>query len=840
MTMDAGAWLGAIFGGKTLNSLGREIRLVLRRLVRTPLFTIVTVLTLGVGVGANVAVFSVVEGVLLKPLPYPHPERLVGVWHTAPGLNLDDLNMAPANYFIYREQGRAFEDIGIYQGDSVSVTGRGNPEQVPALDVTEGVLPILGVTPMLGRWFNRTDAQPGAADTVMVSYAYWQSHFGSDRAVVGQSIKVDGKARQIIGVMPKEFRFLDGEQPNLFFPYQLDRSKTMLGQFSYTGIARLRQGISMEAANADVARLLPVVFRSFPAPPGFSIDLFNKARIAPKIRPLTEDVVGDVGKLLWVLMGSIGVVLLIACANVANLLLVRAEGRHQELSVRAALGASPWRIAKEFLLESGLIGVMGAAAGLMLAWGALRFLIWLEPAGLPRLHDIGIDWKVLVLTLAVSQFCALLFGSIPSLRYGSARMGTGMREGGRTLSQGRERHRTRNTLVLIQVSLAFVLLICSGLMIRTFKALVGVDPGYDAKAKIQTMRIAIPEADITKPDDVLRTQETMMRNMAAVPGVTSVAFGASVPMDGFGWSDPVFAQDRIYANGEMPPLRKFRFVSPGYLSTFGMLMKAGQDFTWDQAHQKLPVAMVSENFAREYWGSAVNAIGKKVRVSTKDEWREIVGVVGDVHEEGMNKDAPTLVYWPTLMNHFESDDVNLRREVTFAIRSPRAGSESLLKDLRQAVWSADANLPLSQVRTQEYYYGKSIARTSFTLVMLGIAAAIALLLGVVGLYGVIAYSASQRTREIGIRLALGAQRNAITAMFVKQGLALAGGGIACGLLLAFAATRLLQSLLFHVSATDPVTYAAACVALSGAAAMASYLPSRRTAGVNPVEALRSE
>ena len=291
-------------------------------------------------------------------------------------------------------------------------------------------------------------------------------------------------------------------------------------------------------------------------------------------------------------------------------------------------------------------------------------------------------------------------------------MGTGMREGGRTLSQGRERHRTRNGLVLIQVSLAFVLLICSGLMIRTFRALVGVDPGYDTKAKIQTVHIAIPDADIAKPDDVLRMQETMMRNMTAVPGVKAVAFGASVPRDGFGWSDPVFAQDRTYSNGEMPPLRKFRFVSPGYLSTFGMQMKAGQDFTWDQANQKLSVAMVSENFAREYWGSAANAIGKKIRVSTKDEWREIVGVIGDVHEDGMNKDAPTLVYWPTLMNHFESDDVNVRREVTFAVRSPRAGSESLMKDLRQAVWSADANLPLSQVRTQEYYFGKSIARTS--------------------------------------------------------------------------------------------------------------------------------
>jgi predicted permease len=823
-----------------LNSTTSQLRQIVRRLWRAPVFTIVTLITLGAGVGANIAVFSVVDGVLLKPLPYPHAESLVGVWHTAPGLNLDDLNMAPSNYFIYREQNRVFEDIGLYEGDSVSVTGRGNPERVQALDVTDGVLPILGVTPVLGRWFGRPDVQPGSPDTVMLDYGYWQRSFGGDRSIVGQAIRVDGKPRTIIGVMPREFRFLDGEQPALFLPFQFDRNKTTLGNFSYDGIARLRPGVTLQAANADVARMLPIVFKSFPAPQGFSFDLFDKARIGPKVRPLAQDVIGDVGKLLWVLMGSIGIVLLIACANVANLLLVRAEGRHQELAVRAALGASPWRIAKEFLLESAVLGVLGSVFGLALAWGALRLLVGLGPAGLPRLHDIGIDWTVLAFTIAVSLFCSLLFGSIPALRYASARMGTGLREGGRTLSQGRERHRTRNTLVVIQVSLAFVLLICSGLMIRTFRALTHVDPGYDTTAKVQTVHMAIPEADVPKADDVLRMQAAIAQRMAAIPGVTAAAFGSSIPLNGDQWSDPVWAQDRSYANGSMPPLRRFKFGSPGFLGTVGIPLIAGRDFTWDEAYQRLPVAMVSENFAREYWGSPANALGKHIRVSTKDDWREIVGVIGDVHDDGMNKDAPTIAYWPTLMNHFEGEDVSVRRWIAFAIRSPRAGSESLLKDIRQAVWAVDANLPLTKVYTQEYYYTKSVSRTSFTLVMLAIAAGIALLLGVVGLYGVIAYSASQRTREIGIRIALGAQRNTITTMFVRQGLLLAGSGVVCGLLLALAATRLLRSLLFHVSPMDPVTYVLACVALCGAAVLASYLPSRRTANVNPVDALRAE
>jgi predicted permease len=825
-----------------MNSLTSQLKQVLRRLWRAPLFTVVTLITLAVGVGANIAVFSVVEGVLLKPLPYPHAETLVGVWHTAPGLNLDDVNMAPSNYFIYRDQNRVFQDIGMYEGDSVSVTKQGNPEQVHALDVTDGVLPILGVTPMLGRWFNRADVAPGAPDTILMDYGYWQRRFGSDRAIVGRTITVDGKARQVIGVMPQHFRFLDGEQPQLFLPLQFDRNKTTLGQFSYDGVARLRPGVTLAAANADIARLIPTVWTSFPSPPGFSVDLFNKARLGPKIQPLRKDVIGDVGNLLWVLMGSIGVVLLIACANVANLLLVRAEGRHRELAVRAALGASRWRIAEDFLLESIVIGLLGSVLGLGLAAGALRLLIAVAPQGLPRLHDIAIDWTVLAFTVAVSLLCSLFFGSIPALRYASARMGTGLRDGGRSVSQGRERHRTRNILVVVQVSLAFVLLICSGLMIRTFRALTHVDTGFDTAAPTQTLRLAIPDAEVPKPENVMRMEESIVHKIESIPGVTAVALANSVPMDGGQWSDPVFAQDKSYADGSMPPLRRFKFASPGFFGTMGIPLTAGRDFTWSETYQKLPVAIVTENFAREYWGSTANALGKHIRVGTKDQWREIVGVTGSVHDDGMNKDAPTIAWWPLLLDHFEgNEDINnVNRWVVFAIRSPRAGSENLMKDVRQAVWSVDANLPLSEVHTEEYFYSKSMARTSFTLVMLGVAASIALLLGVVGLYGVIAYSASQRKREIGIRIALGAQRNDITGMFVRQGLLLAGSGVLCGIFVALAATRLLRSLLFHVSPMDPLTYGSAIFALCAAAALASYLPSRRTATVNPVDALRAE
>ncbi|HEY6446831.1 MAG TPA: ABC transporter permease [Acidobacteriaceae bacterium] len=822
------------------DTLGSRLTPVLRRLRRAPMFTVVALATLAAGVGANIAVFSVVEGVLLKPLPYPHPEQLVAVWHKAPGINLDKINMAPANYFIYREQSRVFQDIGVYNGDSVSVTGTGTPERVPALDVSDGLLPILDVPPMLGRWFSHDDDLPGHSPTVILGYAFWQRHYGGDRGVIGRMIEVDHKPREIVGVMPKQFRFLDWDDQDMFLPMQMDRGKTTLGQFNMEGIARLKPGVTLEQANADVARMIPTVWASFPPPRGFSLGLFYAAKFSPDILPLRQDVVGDVSRLLWVLMGGIGVVLLIACANVANLMLVRAEGRHMELAICSALGASRQRIVGDFLVESAVIGGTGSALGLAVAWGALHLLTAIAPQGLPRIHDIGIGLPVLGFSLGIAVLTSLLFGSIPALRYAGARMGTGLREGGRTLSQGRERHRTRNTLVVVQMSLAFVLLICSGLMLRTFRALTHESPGYNAAAPVQTFTVDISDTEFPNAVQAIHEEQAILEKIQAIPGVSSAAIGLAVPMDGNGWTDPVFAADRNYADGQLPPLRRFEFIGPGYLKTLGIPLIAGRDYTWADDYQKLPVAIVSENLAREMWGSPQQGLGKRIRVSSKDDWREIIGVAGTVHWDGMEKEAPAAAYWPLLMTNFESAPENVRRYVKFVIRSPQAGEDSFMREVRQAVWSVDANLPLAEVRTTQYYYSRSVARTSFLLAMLGTAGGMALLLGVVGLYGTIAYSASQRRREIGIRIALGAQRSNITGMFVRQGLLLAGIGVACGLVVALGATRLLTSLLFHVSPTDPLTYGVAVVGLVGAAALASYVPSRRTTAVNPVEALRAE
>ena len=809
-------------------------------MARAPMFTLLTLVTLAAGVGANTVVFSVLEGVLLKPLPYPRAEDLVGVWLTAPGIHLKEVDLSPSDYFVFREQGRSFKDIGLYTGDSVSVTGIAEPEQVSALLVTDGTLPLLGVQPMLGREFSREDDSPGAPGTVMLTYGYWRRKFGGDGSVVGRTLVVDGTGRQIIGVLPRKFHFLDWEDPALVMPFRLDRSKTYLGNFSYEGVAGLKPGVTLEQANADVARMLPIVMSSFPAPPGFSIKLFEEARIGPNLRPLKQDVVGDVGNVLWVLMGSIAIVLLIACANVANLLLVRVEGRRQELALRAALGAGWGRIAGELLLETVTLGLLGGALGLGLAYATLRILVAIAPSGLPRIHEIGVDGPVLLFTLLAALLASVLVCCVPIFKYAGARLTTGIREGGRGVSQSKQQHRARSVLVVVQVALALVLLICSGLMFRTFRALTKVNPGFVRPSELQTFRISIPDTQVKEPERVVRMEEEVLHRIETIPGVFSVSITTVIPMSGGGWHDPVFVEGHTYSEGQLPPLSRFKFVSPGFLGTLGTRLIAGRDLTWTDTYKRTPVALVSENLAREYWRDPAEALGKRVRVSAKDDWREIVGVVGDVHDDGVNQNAPTCVYWPLILDRFESEDVSVRRDVGFAVRSPLAGSERFLKNIREAVWSVNPNLPLADAHTLDYYYGKSLARTSFTLIMLGVAGGMALLLGVVGIYGVIAYSVSQRTREIGIRMALGAQQQRLTRMFVSHGLMLAGVGVMCGLLAATVSMRLLSSLLFNVKPVDPITYGAASLGLVATAWLASYLPSRRAATVDPVEALRAE
>ena len=827
--------------GWRLDRLLQDTRYVLRRLGRTPLFTAIALATLALGIGATSAIFSVVEGVLIKPLPYPGAESLVGVWHTTPGIKgfEDGTPCSPTMYFTYRKESRTLQDFGLYEIKGATVTGLGEPDVVPTLVVTYGVLQALGVRPGVGRWFSQADDTPGSPETVVLNYGYWQRRFRGNPSVVGRTLTIDHHPRIVIGVMPAGFDF--GNNPDLILPQRFDRGNLFLGQFAYRGVARLRPGVTLEQANADQKRMLAIWLNTWPPAPGFSRAVFEKVGFGPKIQPLKQEVVGNVGTVLWVLIGTVGLVLLIACANVANLLLVRAESRQHEMAIRAALGAGWKAIAREMLLESMVLGILGGLLGLGLSYGALRILVSRGPQTLPRLSEIGIDPVVLGFALVVSLLSGLLFGLIPVLKYAAPQVATSLRGVGRSFSHGREHHRARNTLVVVQVGLALLLLVGAGLMIRTFQALRSVDPGFTRPEEVQSLRIVIYEEQVKAAQQVMRMENQMLDKLAAIPGVSSVALASNSPLDGFGGGDTLYAEDKTYRTGEIPAPRQFRYLTPGFFKTIGTPLIAGRDFTWTDLSDKRRVAIVSENLARDMWGSPGAALGKRVRSSFKnDPWKSVVGVVADVYDAGPQEKPPALAYWPAMMENFEGDAVRVNRFAVFALRTKLAATESFLNEARQAIWSVDANLPVFRVQTLKDLYDLSMARTSFTLVMLAIAGGMALVLGIVGIYGVIAYAVSQRTREIGIRVALGAQGSELQRMFVREGLLLAAIGSALGMIAAAGLTRLMSSLLFGITALDPMTYAIVPTFLLAAAALASHVPARRATIVNPVEALRTD
>jgi predicted permease len=804
------------------------------------MFTVTALLTLAIGIGANTAVFSVVNGVLIKPLPYPGADELVGIWHSAPGVGLTNgtANMSPTMYFTYRDEGRVFQDLGVWSSGGVTVTGQSEPEQVRTVFVTQGVLEALAVAPLFGRWFSREDDTPRTPETVLLTHGYWQRRFAGDRGVIGQTMTIDSKPRTVIGVMPPDFRFLE-LNAELILPQRFDRARLFLGNFSFQGIGRLKRGVTLEQVNADVGRLLPIWMEAWPAPLGIDKKMFANARLSPAVRPLKQDVVGNITEVLWVLMGTIGVVLLIACANVANLLLVRMEGRQQELATRAALGAGRSRIAGELIQESLLLGAMGGVLGLGVAFGALRVLKVLRPETLPRLEQITIDPTVMAFATAASLLSGILFAIIPIVKYTGPRFVAALR-GSRTASHSRERHRARNVLVVVQVALALVLLIASGLMIRTFQTLSRVQPGFSRPDELQMVRVSIPETLLAEPTRVARTFSDILEKLSAVPGVRAAAFTSSAPMEGFNSNDLVLAEDTVVEPGKLPPLRRFKFISPGYFRTMGTPFIAGRDFTWSDVFDDRAVAVISENMAREMWGMPAAAIGKRIKSAPVDTWREVVGVVGDVYDNGVHQKAATIVYWPTMMVKFWGNERFVSRSLTFVLRSDRTSTEAFLTQVRQAVWSVNNGLPLALVRTLQDVYERSLARTTFALVMLAIAGTMALLLGIIGIYGVIAYSVSQRTREIGIRMALGVEQRDVRRMFLRHGFVLSAVGVVAGIGVAAALMRLMSSMLYQVSPLDVSTYVSVSAVLLASAMVASYLPARRAAALNPVEALRAD
>jgi predicted permease len=829
-----------------LESLLQDLKHVCRRLGRAPVFAITVVLTLAIGIGANTAVFSVLNSVLIRPLPYPEPEQLVSLHLNAPGAPgladfRDELRLSASMYLTFAAHNRAFQSVGVWLPGTASITGIAQPEQVNTAQISGGVLETMNVPAAAGQWLTAADQNPRGAQRVMLSYGYWQRRFGGDPGVVGRTISVDSQPREIAGVMPRGFKVVSYDF-DLLVPLAFDPVKEILAGFAYRGIARLQPGATISQADMDVARLLNVWMDSWTNGPDSDPHFYLTWKITPALRPLKEQVVGSVGNVLWVVMATIGVVMLIACTNVANLLLVRADSRQQELAVRSALGAGRWRIARELLLESVTLGLLGGVVGVGVAYAGLRLLTAIGPENLPRLSEISLDGRSLAFTLILSVLSGLLFGSIPVLRYAPSRQAIPLLGAMRTASVSRERQRGRNLLVVAQVAMALVLLISAVLMIRTFNAMRSVDPGFSDPASLQVMRISIPETLVHDPQMVTRIQNNIQDKLAAMPGVSSAGFAASVPMSGGepAWDD-IFIEGKNYQRGEEPSLRLYNYVSPGYFHTAGTRIIAGRDFAWADIYGLRPIGIVSQNLARELWGSPSAAIGKRFREYPSMPWHEVAGVVEDVRENGVDQTSPATVYWPSLMRDlYGPGPPDARRTAYFAMRTSRAGTQAFINEMQQAVWSVNSNLPVASVSTMQEIYSESMARTSFTLVMLAIAGTMALALGILGIYGVISYAVSQRTREIGIRMALGAKKSDLAWVFVRPALVLTGIGTAVGLGAAAVLMRLMRALLFGISPLDPVTFIAVPVVLVAAAAMASYLPARRTAAVDPVEALRAE
>ncbi len=819
-----------------LDSVGRDLRHSLRGLWRRPTFTLAVVLTLALGTGATTAIFSVVNAVVIKPLPYPESQAVVTVMHSSVNGNVrgDNFPFDAQMLEIYAANGQAFEELGMYTSGQSAITGIGDAEQANTLLVTAGALRALNVQPALGRSFSRDDDQPGAAETAILSDGYWQRRFGGDPSVIGRAITVDGSPREVIGVMPA--RFTLRELPmDLILPMRIDMAAPP-ASFCCAGVARLKPGVTVAQANADVDRMVPVYLERYMRPNFAGADALQ---LRAAVRPLKEDVVGNVGQRLWVLLGSISILLLIACANVANLLLVRAEARSPELALRTTLGAQPGRLARGLMVESLTLSLIGGLAGVGLAYGGLRVLLAFPPANLPRLNEIALDLPVLGFALGVSVLSGLLFGLVPILRVGRQRLSN---LGGRWASAGKNQYRSQNVLVVAQVALALVMLVSSGLMIRTFQNLRSVEPGFTDPKTVQTVRLSMQGTGATGIIRLVGLSDQILERLAAIPGITSAAYTGALPMQGSG-GFIVAPEGETYDSGELPPTRRIEWISPGLLQTLGTPLLAGRDFEWAEVREQRNVALVSASFARESWNSVEGAVGKRVDVGNDGSWQEVIGVVADVYHDGVDQPATPTVYWPAREQQYMTGlGTYLPASVTFALRSERTGTEGMLADIRRAVAEVAPDLPIAAVGTlaQVYRDHPSMARSSFSLALLGIAGATALLLSIVGIYGVLAYAVMQRRREVGIRVALGAAPRTVKRMFVYRGMILAGIGIAFGAVVAAGVTRLMSSLLFGVTPLDVATFVAAAAFLAAAALLASYIPARRAATIDPMETLRAD
>jgi predicted permease len=824
-------------------SLLTSLRSTARGFRRSPGFFVLAILTLGLGIGANSAIFTVVNAVLIRPLPYPEPERLVSVMHTAPGVGFDVLEHSDATYLLYRKHNKVLEDLGIFWEGSAALSGGRQPERVGAAGVSPSVFGILRVPPAVGRTLVEADGGPGGEPVLVLSHGLWQRLFSGDPQAIGKTLRIDGVSRRVVGVMPEGFHFPSVET-EIWLPLVVDPANLAVGNFNFPGIGRLRPEVSVERAAKDLSALVWRIPEEFGGS-DITRGMLEQAQMKMVVKPYRDEMVGDLSRTLWLLLGSVGIILLIAGANVANLYLVRAEGRQREVAVRTAIGATRGEIARVFVVESVGLALIGGLVGLGLATVGVRLLLALQPQGIPRLEEIGIDGVVVAFTILLSLLLGLFIGGFATLRYGAPDLVPALKDGGRGGTVGKARHRARQGLVVAQVALALLLLVGAGLMLKSFWGLANVNPGVKPEG-VLTLMIDLPEPEYPDVHVTARFVGQLLEKVRAIPGVERAGTVNVLPLTGFRDNSTHSMEDHPLPPDTVPPVLGTRFISPGYLEAMGIPLVEGRVFDRVDPQKRSDEVLVSKSVADRFWPGR-SPLGRRLTpgLAAGGRWATIVGVVGDVREEGLHKPVAESVYYPLVRLDLREEGEEgewVPRSFSLVVKSKGDPTSpmSLARPVQQAIWSLNPNLALAQVRSMEQVVDRSMARTSFTLVLLAIGAAVALLLGAVGIYGVISYVVSQRTQEIGVRMALGAKRADVSSMILKEGLALALLGIGLGLAGALLVTRFMRALLFEVSTTDPATFAAVPLLLAAVALLASYLPARRAAGVEPLEAIRYE
>ncbi len=824
-------------------SLRQSVTYAGRSLARAPLFSIAVVLTLTIGIGAASAIFAVVNAVLLRPLPYEQPDRLVGAWLDMAPVNLSHVQQTAGTYRTFKRFAHSIEGIAAYQDGSLNVAdpdNRAEPARASVAWLTANAIPLLGVRPVMGRSFTEAEDQPKAAPVAVISERLWNRRFGGAPTTLGRKLVIAGKLTDIIGIMPDRFRFPNATT-DIWLPIQLDPNDPYPGGFNYNAFARLKPGVTLDAAQREFASVLPRVVEVSPnMAPGVSMQMvLEQAKPVSRLVPMRDDVIGEASRTLWMVAATALLVLLVTCANVANLLLVRADARQRELAVRSALGAGRGRVLAHFLTEAAVLAGVSALLGLGGTVIATRLLVSAGPTGIPRLAEVAVDGEVVAFTLLVAILVAVVCSAFPAIRFVRGNPLAGLRDGGRGGTAGGRRQRIRGVLVVAQVALALVVLATSGLLLRSFQRLHAVRPGFDPEG-VATLQFSAPNLRYPTDTSVVRFFMNVSDRVAQLPGVRHVGISSHLPLSNQGMNlNPVYVEGDVTTAKKIPPLAIYVTADSGYFRAMGIPLVAGRGF--DRLDRQHPdEALISVETARTVFHDSTGrtALNKRFQELPNGPWHTVVGVVGSVRDTTLSGGPTRSVYVPETAGG-DTTDGQLQR--TMAIVARTSGDVAVTtRAIQRVIHEMDPTLPTFEVRSMRATVDASMAMLSFTMVVLIVAAAVTLVLGMVGLYGVIAYVVALRTRELGVRIALGAQPSGVARMVTTQGLALCGGGIAIGLVLVMLGGRFLRALLFEVGPADPVALGTTVLIIVGFALLATWIPARRASRVNPAEALRTD